>query len=81
MMIMGQVASQAGGDREKVRQGLKTGKWNGIMGEVAFKDFDGYTNQRKAVMLVEQVQNGRHETVWPPDQAAKKPVWPFPGWK
>jgi branched-chain amino acid transport system substrate-binding protein len=81
MMIMGQAASTAGGDREKLRQNLKTGKWNGILGEVRFQDYEGYQNQRKAVMLVEQVQNGQHETVWPMDLAAKKLIWPFPGWK
>jgi branched-chain amino acid transport system substrate-binding protein len=80
MMIMGQAASTVGGDREKLRQQLRTGKWNGILGEVSFIDYDGYQNQRKAQMLVEQVQNGKHETVWPADLSAKKPIWPFPGW-
>jgi len=80
LMIMGQVAAAAGGDREKVREGLHKGKWSGIMGEVVFKDFDGYQNQRNAQLLVEQVQNGKHETVWPPKLAVKNPVWPFPGW-
>jgi branched-chain amino acid transport system substrate-binding protein len=32
-------------------------------------------------MLVEQIQNGVHETVYPPPYVSKKPVWPFPGWK
>jgi branched-chain amino acid transport system substrate-binding protein len=81
MMIMGQAAVAAGGDREKLRETLHTGKWNGILGEVSFQDFEGYQNQRKALMLVEQVQNGQHETVWPLKEAAKKPIWPFPGWK
>jgi branched-chain amino acid transport system substrate-binding protein len=81
MMIMGQAAAIAGGDREKLRQNLHTGKWNGILGEVRFEDYEGYQNQRKANMLVEQVQNGQHETVWPIKDAAKKPIWPFPGWK
>ncbi len=81
MMIMGQAAAIAGGDREKLRQNLHTGKWNGILGEVRFQDYEGYQNQRKADMLVEQVQNGQHETVWPPKDAVKKPIWPFPGWK
>jgi branched-chain amino acid transport system substrate-binding protein len=80
MMIMGQAAAAAGGDREKTREALDTGKWNGILGEVRFQDYEGYQNQRKAVMLVEQVQNGKHETVWPLRDAAKKPIWPFPGW-
>ena len=80
MMIMGQAAAAAGGDREKTREALHTGKWNGILGEVRFQDYDGYQNQRKAAMLVEQVQNGQHETVWPLKEAVKKPIWPFPGW-
>ncbi len=80
MMIMGQAATAAGGDREKTREMLHTGKWNGILGEVRFQDYNGSQNQRKAVMLVEQVQSGHHETVWPLQDAAKKPIWPFPGW-
>ncbi len=80
MMIMGEAAAKVGGDREKLREELHTGKWNGILGEVSFQDYDGYQNQRKAQMLVEQVQDGKHETVWPAELAAKKPIWPFPGW-
>ena len=81
MMIMGQAAAAAKGDREKTRENLTTGSWKGILGEVRFQDYEGYQNQRKAVMLVEQVQDGKHETVWPLKEAAKKPIWPFPGWK
>jgi hypothetical protein len=31
-------------------------------------------------MLVEQIQNGRHETVYPLNYAPKKAVYPFKGW-
>jgi len=81
MMIMAETAVKAGGDREKLREALRAGKWNGIWGEVKFADYDNFTNQNKHQMLVEQIQNGRHETVYPPQQAAKKPIYPFPGWK
>ncbi len=81
MMILAETAAKAGGDREKTRQLLKTGSWNGIFGEVKFQDFDGYTNQNKHQMLVEQVQNGAYKTVYPPRFASGKPIWPFPGWK
>jgi len=80
LMIVGQTAVAAGGSREKLREGLRNGTWTGIMGQVRFKDFDGYQNQREAQLLVEQVQDGRHETVWPANLAVKKAVWPFPGW-
>jgi branched-chain amino acid transport system substrate-binding protein len=80
MMVMAATAVKVGGDREKLRAALHEGKWNGIMGAVQFADFSGYTNQNKHQMLVEQIQNGKHETVWPPEYASKKPVYPFK-WK
>jgi branched-chain amino acid transport system substrate-binding protein len=81
MMIMAETAAKNGGDREKIRAALKSGQWNGIMGEVKFIDYEGYTNQNKHQMLVEQIQNGEHQTVYPPKYVSKKPVYPFPGWK
>jgi branched-chain amino acid transport system substrate-binding protein len=80
MIIMAQTAAKAASNREKVRDLLRKGKWNGLMGEVAFIDYNGYTNQNHHQMLVEQIQHGKHETVWPPKFAGKKPVYPFPGW-
>ena len=80
MIIMAQTAAKAASNRDKVRDMLKKGKWNGLMGEVAFIDYSGYTNQNHHQMLVEQIQHGKHETVWPPKFAGKKPVYPFPGW-
>jgi branched-chain amino acid transport system substrate-binding protein len=80
MVVMAEVAAKAGGDRERIRAALRGGAWNGIMGEVRFVDYNGYTNQNRHQMLVEQIQNGRHETVWPPEYGTKKPVYPF-SWK
>jgi branched-chain amino acid transport system substrate-binding protein len=51
------------------------------MGQVRFADYDGYTNQNKHQMLVEQIQNGVFVTVYPPQYASGKPVYPFPGFK
>ena len=81
LMIMGETAAKAGGDREKIRTALDSGKWDGIMGEVKFQDYDGYTNQNKHPMLVEQIKNGKFETVWPTSYTKNKPVYPFPKWK
>jgi branched-chain amino acid transport system substrate-binding protein len=80
LIVMAQTAAKVGGDREKLRAALRDGKWNGIMGEVQFADYNGYTNQNHHQMLVEQIQNGKHETVWPPQYAIKKPIYPFK-WK
>jgi len=81
MLIAGETAAKAGGDRAKIAKALTEGKWNGIVGEVTFRDYDGYTNQYRRQMLVEQVQAGKYFTVWPRDYASGKPIWPFPGWK
>ncbi len=80
LMVMAEAAAKVGGDREKLRAALDGGKWNGIMGEVQFVDYSGYTNQNHHQMLVEQIQDGKHETVWPPQYAIKKPHYPFK-WK
>jgi len=79
-MILAHVAADSSGDREKIRAALREGRWEGIMGEVTFRDYDGYANQNKHQVLVEQVQNGRHWTIWPPEFATHAPIWPFPGW-
>ena len=81
LMVMAETAAKAGGSREKLRELLKSGKWNGIMGEVKFEDYDGYTNQNKHQMLVEQIKNGKFETVWPAKFTKNKAVYPFPKWK
>ena len=81
MMIVGEVAAKAGGDREKIRQALDTGSWSGIMGDVKFVDQDGFTNQNQLVMPVIQYQGGQSVTVYPARIAKAKAVFPFPGWK
>jgi branched-chain amino acid transport system substrate-binding protein len=82
MMIVGEVAGKAGGNREKIREALDTGSWAGtIMGDVKFEDYEGFTNQNKLVMPVIQYQGGTAVTVYPAKAAEKKPVYPFPGWK
>jgi branched-chain amino acid transport system substrate-binding protein len=80
MKIMAETAARAKSNPKATRDLLKSGKWNGIMGEVKFADYNGYTNQNNHQMLVEQIQNGRHQTVYPLNYAPKKAVYPFPGW-
>lgn len=81
MIVMAETANKAGADRDKTRAGLATGSWKGIMGDVKFEHYDGFTNQNRHQMLVLQIQNGQFETVFPAKFASKKPVFPFPGWK
>jgi branched-chain amino acid transport system substrate-binding protein len=81
MMIVGETAAKAGGDRKKIRDALASGKWSGVMGDVKFQSYEGFTNQNQLVMPVVQYQNGKSVTVFPPQAAEKKAVYPFPGWK
>jgi branched-chain amino acid transport system substrate-binding protein len=79
LTILGEVAARGGGDRAKVRAALDGGRWDGVAGPVRFEDVDGYTNQNRLRMLVEQVHGGRHATVWPREVATRKAIWPHPG--
>jgi branched-chain amino acid transport system substrate-binding protein len=81
MMIMGDVVQKAGGDRKKIRETLATGTWTGIMGPVKFETFNGFTNQNRHQMVVIQYQGDKTVTVFPPQAAKGKPVFPFPGFK
>jgi len=81
MMIMGDVVQKAGGDRKKIRETLASGTWTGIMGEVKFQTANGFTNQNAHQMPVTQYQGKDVVTVYPPQFAKGKPVYPFPGWK
>ena len=79
MMIMGDVVQKAGGDRKKIREALATGTWTGIMGQVKFQTYEGFTNQNRHQMVVFQYQGDKTPVVFPPQAATAKPVWPFPG--
>lgn len=81
MMIAGDIVQKAGGDRKKIKEALDTGSWKGIMGDVKFEDFGGFTNQNKHQMAITQYQGGQSLTVYPAKYAKAKPVYPFPGWK
>jgi branched-chain amino acid transport system substrate-binding protein len=81
MMIMGETAAKTGPDRKKIQQALDSGTWTGIMGDVKFADYEGFTNQNQHKMPVIQYQNGKAVTVYPPQIAKAKPVYPFPSWK
>jgi branched-chain amino acid transport system substrate-binding protein len=80
MMVVGEVAGKVGGDRAAIQKALASGSWSGILGDVKFDTFEGFTNQNKHEMPVIQYQDGKAETVFPPKYAKKKPVWPF-AWK
>ena len=80
MRIMAETAAANAGNRDKTRDGLKSGSWKGIMGDVKFIDYEKFTNQNRHEMLVQQIQLGKYETVFPAKYATKKAIYPF-AWK
>ena len=52
-----------------------------IFGPVKFVNYKKFTNQNKVPSLVVQVIKGKHETIWPPEAASAKFVYPQPKWK
>jgi len=81
MMVMADCAQKAKGDKEQTQAALRAGKWSGIMGDVKFEDYNGFNNQNNHTMLVQQLFDGKYETVFPAKFATRKPTYPFPGWK
>ncbi|HEY5960510.1 MAG TPA: ABC transporter substrate-binding protein [Polyangiaceae bacterium] len=78
--IMAEAAAKQNGDRKQIRDALASGRWDGILGDVQFKTFDGFTNQNQHEMVVVQYQGGNAVTVWPKKLARAEAVYPFPGW-
>ena len=76
MRIMVETASR-NNTPATLRAALKTGSWNGIFGPVKFASYGGFTNQNNHSMLVQQIQSGKYETVYPAQFSKKKLVYPF----
>jgi branched-chain amino acid transport system substrate-binding protein len=52
-----------------------------VFGPVKFSSCSKFTNQNRVPSLVVQAMNGKPETVWPPELASAKYVYPQPKWK
>jgi branched-chain amino acid transport system substrate-binding protein len=76
MRIMVETASR-NNTSANLRAALKAGSWNGIFGPVKFASYSGFTNQNNHSMLVQQIQSGKYETVYPAQFSKKNLVYPF----
>jgi branched-chain amino acid transport system substrate-binding protein len=81
VLIAGETAARAGGDPRKTRDLLASGAWTGILGNVKFETYQGFTNQNRHVMPVVRYLDGKSQTVFPAEFAKRKAVYPFAGWK
>ena len=50
-------------------------------GPVKFTSWGQFTNQNSMETLVLQVIKGKFETIWPPEGASAKYVYPVPRWR
>lgn len=66
-------------DRDSVRDALAETDMNTIFGPIKFEDFDGYTNQNRAITDVSQWIDGKMRTVYP-KEAAQQELVKFKGW-
>jgi branched-chain amino acid transport system substrate-binding protein len=80
-MVLAETASKVSGDRKKLRDALASESWTGIMGDVKFENYAGFTQQNKHAMAVIQYQSGKAAIVFPPALAKSRAVYPFPVWK
>jgi branched-chain amino acid transport system substrate-binding protein len=66
---------------EDLRTALAATDMMTAFGPVKFISWDQFTNQNRMETLVLQVIKGKFETVWPPDAASAKYVYPVPRWR
>jgi branched-chain amino acid transport system substrate-binding protein len=66
---------------EDLRAALAETNLQTAFGPVKFQAWGQFTNQNKMDTLVLQVIKGKFETVWPPDAASAKYVYPVPRWR
>jgi branched-chain amino acid transport system substrate-binding protein len=72
-------------DRESIREAFAGTDMKTAYGPVRFGSYemDGmkFTNQNKLQTILVQVQGGKWVSVWPPELATAKPIYPVPGLK
>ena len=66
---------------EELRAALADTNIMTAFGPVKFTSWGNFTNQNKMDTLVLQVQKKKYETVWPPEAASAKYVYPVPRWR
>jgi branched-chain amino acid transport system substrate-binding protein len=66
---------------EDLRTALAATEMMTAFGPVKFVSWGQFTNQNRMDTLVLQVLKGRFETIWPPEGASAKYVYPVPRWR
>jgi len=68
---------------EAIRTALQKTNIPGSLTLMPWKNiqFDANGQNQGGSGIIEQIQDGKYETVWPFDVAVSEPIWPMPVWK
>lgn len=76
--ILEQAVTKAGTlNYEKIREAIEKEEFTTAGGPVKFTGRENY----RTPAMIDQIQSGEHEIVWPPEFATAKPIIPKPAWK
>jgi branched-chain amino acid transport system substrate-binding protein len=84
VLVLADAIDRAGGTQpEAIRKALVATNIPGNLTLMPWKNiqFDATGQNIGGSGIIEQIQDGKYETVWPFDVAVKKVVWPMPAWK
>ncbi|HZO93550.1 MAG TPA: ABC transporter substrate-binding protein [Candidatus Baltobacteraceae bacterium] len=84
ILVLADAIDRAGSTKpEAIRTALQQTNIPGDQTLMPWKSihFDATGQNDGGIGIIEQVQDGKYETVWPFDVAVKPVVWPMPAWK
>ncbi|BDE07821.1 amino acid ABC transporter substrate-binding protein [Vulcanimicrobium alpinum] len=84
VLVLADAIDRAGSTKpDAIRTALQNTNIPGILTLMPWKQikFDAQGQNVGGVGIIEQIQDGKYETVWPFDVAVKAPIWPMPAWK
>ena len=84
VLILADAIERAGSTKpDDIRAALAATSIPGNLTLMPWKNitFDAQGQNEGGVGIIEQIQAGKYETVWPFDVATKPPIWPMPAWK
>jgi branched-chain amino acid transport system substrate-binding protein len=84
VLVLADAIDRAGSTKpDAIRDALQKTNIPGDLTLMPWKSihFDATGQNDGGVGIIEQVQDGKYETVWPFDVAVKPVVWPMPAWK
>ncbi len=83
VLVLADAIDRAGSTKpEAIRSALASTNIPGNLTLMPWKNisFDAQGQNQGGAGIIEQIQDGKYETVWPFDVSVKAPIWPMPAW-